>query len=410
MNRRHFLTRSLLASASIRNLGILSGALLSPCLAEAQDPATVMLVVQMAVSFASLLGGGGPSETDLLNLQAEMLKTISEELQNIQQSLLRIFDQLAQLKALVRNLPDQTVLALYKTKLFGAVLQYKSVMITYQEIKKTAGIQSAQAQVAGQLENEVLKGLREARFGLVAANSSSELLIPYLCASLQAETHAMIMANYNQASLQTALDFYKDWFSPFVTTGTPSSLTDRNAKLESSIQTTIDDLSEKLKRASGESCTVRWMTGTWENPPVHMIAKNWRTVELTTPPDTTQDEILTAYKELSQVGVIIPASFKQHKVVAVKAIDHPIQGGLSLLLSDPTTEHCPGAPAGAFAAANFPLAATGFANTILQPITDGNEKLRMLQLEYVTSKSLYLCASDAMGFIAKFNNEAPPTP
>lgn len=407
MNRRHFLTRGLLASAAIRNLGVLSSVLLSPCVAEAQDPGTVLLVVQMALSFASLLGGGGPSETDLLNLQAEMLKTISEELQVVQQSLLVIFEQLAQLKALVRDLPDQTVLALYKAKLFGAVLHYRSVMSLYLELKRTVGIQSAQAQVAGELENEVLKGLREARFTLVAASSgsSSEVLIPYLCASLQAETHAMIMANYRQASLQTALKFYNDWFSPFVSAGTPLSLTDRNATLESSIQTTIDDLSIELSKASGEFCSVRWMTGMWENPPAHVVIRNLQTVDLATLPDTTQDQIRTAYNELAQAGVMIPTAFKEHKVITAKAVDHPMQGGLWLPLSDPNTEHCPGAAPGAFASANFPLAASGFANSIFQPITDGNEKLRMLQMQYVTSKSLHLCASDAILFIAKLANQ-----
>lgn len=407
MNRRYFLTRGLLASAPIRTLGVLSSVLLSPRGAEAQDPATVLLVVQMALSFASLLGGGGPSETDLLDLQAEMLKTMSGELQVIQQSLLVIFDQLAQLKALVRNLPDQTVLALYKAELFGRVLQYRSVMTLYLELKKTGGIESAQAQVATQLEDEVLRGLRKARFTLVAASSgsSSEVLIPYLCASLQAETHAMIMANYSQASIQTALKFYKDWFSPFVATGTPSSLTDRNAQLESSIQTTIDDLSKNLTKASGEFCSVRWMTGMWENPPAHVVIRNLRTVELATLPNTTQDQIRTAYNELAQAGVMIPTAFKEHKVVIAKAVDHPMQGHLWLPLSDPNTEHCPGAAPGAFATANFPLAASGFDSAIFQPVTDGNEKLRMLQMQYVTSKSLHLCASDAITFITKLENQ-----
>ncbi len=69
-------------------------------------------------------------------------------------------------------------------------------------------------------------------------------------------------------------------------------------------------------------------------------------------PDTTQDEILTAYEELSKAGVIIPNSFRPHKVVAAKVVDR-MEGNLRLPLSDPKTEHCLGAPAGAFATANF---------------------------------------------------------
>lgn len=176
-----------------------------PVAHAAISPATVVLIVNTALSVAQLFSGGG-SVNDLLRLQVEMLKHIEAELAVIQQGILEILNRLDQIEQLIGKIPEQVVVELYRAKVSALNGRYTEILNTYNADVKDKGIAYARSKNQPELEDELLKPLRESRDILMTYSSFS--LVPIICTASFVETHAMIMANYRTSRMAQAMTRY----------------------------------------------------------------------------------------------------------------------------------------------------------------------------------------------------------
>lgn len=391
MTRRDFLGLSISASIAARLSTVAAWLTFASCSsASAQvSPETVLTVVQMALALASLFGKGGPGIADLLNLQAEMLKNISDQLGIIQQSIAVIFEQLEEIKILIRSLPDQVVLTLYKNKVSGLIRHYGEIMRTYAADVKNHGISYSQSKNAPEIEGEILRGLREARNVLFGYDS--ELVVPIVCAALQTESHAMIMANYPHSNIQSAFTSYKSWLSPFLSKQIPASLVDEVASLEADVIAKMENLDKLLSTYSGRTCTQDVKVRLGPNEPIHVISGRLRSLNKAVDIDDVQSRLSSEYGDLTNAGEVVIASIRDYKLYKLVSTDTPISLNTSV---DQTLidSYCP-KPFGM-----MPEQAVGVCDGALGA-------LKVARLKYATYKSLHLCAADAMEFIQKLSKE-----
>jgi hypothetical protein len=206
MERRAFLR--LLQRGFLGSLALSFGPAVLP--AFAVDPATVVLLVNTAISVAKLFSQG-PGIGDLLRLQVEMLKAISAQLAAVQRGVLEILNRLDQIEALIGQIPEKVVIELYRAKVAGLNGRYTEIIATYKADLDKHGIEYAQKTNGHELETELLRPLRGARDILMSYSSFS--LVPIVCSASFVETHAMIMANYRHSRMLEAMHRYHDWLT-----------------------------------------------------------------------------------------------------------------------------------------------------------------------------------------------------
>ena len=128
MNRNVDRRRFLIGLAYLTNfsLRILPSAGLLTVSGTAKASAeAVLLIAEMCISVIRLLSPNGPGLESLLTLQMEALRAISAQLNVIQQTLTQIFNDVQYLKQIVREVPENTVIELYKAKISGAIRGYE---------------------------------------------------------------------------------------------------------------------------------------------------------------------------------------------------------------------------------------------------------------------------------------------
>lgn len=74
---------------------------------------------------------------------------------------------------------------------------------------RSIGIAQAQSKNATELEEELLRPLREARNVLMSYKSFA--LVPVICSAAFVESDGMIMANYRKTRIEQALNSYEGW-------------------------------------------------------------------------------------------------------------------------------------------------------------------------------------------------------
>ncbi len=86
--------------------GVLFGPFSFVPVANAQYAQIIIAVIQAAISVAGLFAGDG-GVSQMLQLQVEMLKRISEQLRTIQDGIVYMLNQLNHLEALIGEIPNR---------------------------------------------------------------------------------------------------------------------------------------------------------------------------------------------------------------------------------------------------------------------------------------------------------------
>lgn len=330
-SRRQILTTGIGALLAGNTIGF------TPRIAYAQDPLTVLTVAQTAFSAARLLFGGGPSLVDLINLQTEMLREISQQIAIVQQGIIEILNRLDQLTDMIQNLPRDTVMELCRTRIAGLNSRYAEVLQSYDTFRSASGIAYARANTVTELTNEVLVPLREARDDLMTYHEY--ILTPIVCTACFTETHLMIMTDELPGRAQAAFDRYAAWFNSIK--GDDTSGTDTLTGAISTARTQLLAIRSAINSAPafngtclGDYQVLSWSNGeTCGNPtwPVCTFAKT-RTVQLGEAESRLGDEQFKAAVDAMVSAGVLPAD------------EIPSQVNITRQISGDTTKFVVGPP------------------------------------------------------------------
>lgn len=210
IDRRAFLIRTGRVAALIA-----VGCKLPTTARAAVDPSTVITIVNIASTLAEMFRKNGPTIDEFMYVQTQMIANISNQLGNIKNSIEEVLRRADELKQLVGEVPDQTVITLYKATILGEQDRYLEILKTYQDdLMRPGGIARARLGAQEELEHELLAPLKLARDGLMTYKNRPAI-VPLVCTAAFVETHAMIMTNLAESHgtrMLQALSRYCDWF------------------------------------------------------------------------------------------------------------------------------------------------------------------------------------------------------
>ena len=206
--------------------------------AAAQEEVAAVVVVsailQMVSQMVQLFKESGPGIGDLLNLQAQMLASIHEELGVINGKLNMIYGKLDELKTLLDDVPDDVVVKLFTVSIAGKSGRYEELTTTYQhELAKSHNIDKAREIVVDEIAKDVIAPLREARDNLMTYHDRPSI-VPSICVASFIESHAMIIAGTDKGRQSEALNRYKNWLQEALAGESPLSIENRIAALAKS--------------------------------------------------------------------------------------------------------------------------------------------------------------------------------
>jgi hypothetical protein len=205
VSRRSFARRTLgLTGAVFCGLSFIA----TPVLAI--EVTAALAVINTALALGRLFSSSG-SVADLLKLQTQMLQTISAQIAVVQRGIDEILARLGEIQTMIGQLPAEVVNELYRRRLNALLGTYNEIMAAYEADVKAKGIATAHKQNVDELENELLKPLREVRSVLLT--TPAYLNVPLLSAALHVEVHGMIMAGYRASRIKPALERYREWFT-----------------------------------------------------------------------------------------------------------------------------------------------------------------------------------------------------
>lgn len=395
MNRRQWIRgaiSTIFGGHVIRLVGVVLAVL--PEAARAQTAEVVISAVQIGLAFAQLFGSKGPSIVDLLNIQTEMLRSISTQLATIQKSITLLYDSLDELKALVRKLPEATVIELYKTRISGIVQQYDEELQTYALIKSAEGLASAYCKTKAEIENEILIPLRRERSGLFT--HKDELTMPIICTALQTEAHAMIMAHYDNPHWTPHLNAYREWISDFLEPKSPRYLgaviSDIEAKLEAAQKDLDRTLGLSVVRCCNDFTTVLDYSTSTQTGEVHGLKS-------TPILDPSVDE---AFRDLADAGEAIPPQIASYRLTKLIEMRRTFSGPIDKNFFGPLWRPCSGSP---------PIERCKLSVSAAAEATNSQaSQILLLRRQYLMYKSIRLSAANALSFIDKLINSAEKIP
>src|SRR6266536_2190607 len=108
--------------------GVLFGPFSFVPVANAQYAQIIIAVIQAAISVAGLFAGDG-GVSQMLQLQVEMLKRISEQLRTIQDGIVYMLNQLNHLEALIGEIPQQVDWRMRQTDIAGAIGRWQAYIL-----------------------------------------------------------------------------------------------------------------------------------------------------------------------------------------------------------------------------------------------------------------------------------------
>ena len=173
-----------------------------------------LVVLQVASQMIQMMKESGPGLIDLMNLQAEMLKKIQEQIGLINQKVNIIYGKLDELKAILNDVPDSVAIKLCEVRIAGKSGRYAELSATYQrELNLSRSIERAREAVVKEMESDVISPLREARDDLISSYRYRPSVLPSICIAAFIESHAMIMADVKASRQIEALKVYRKWLS-----------------------------------------------------------------------------------------------------------------------------------------------------------------------------------------------------
>lgn len=249
LNRRTLLSRG---SGAV-SLCFISGASIPVGLSSAQAPAPgYIAIAQLALQVLSLGNRSKSGIGELLSLQTEFLRSISSQISVVQSSLDQVFNDILEIKEIVRKIPSATVVEIYKAEISGALRNFGEVSLTYTDDSNKYGIEYAQKSNRVELE-EIISTIRKARnilFGI-----DNEFNIPVLSSSMYTEINAMIMIGERDSRLVNAVSSYRDWMQNWLSRGDGLSLASQISKARKSAQTAKAALAGTTGKNAGTYCT-----------------------------------------------------------------------------------------------------------------------------------------------------------
>jgi hypothetical protein len=220
LSRREFAARVL----SIRIATTLGAAgLAAPAAAEVVT--TVVAIVGICLKIASMMGPSGPSPQDLMRLQTNLLRLISEQLRDIQAGIRQILADLNDLRKIAKTIPSETVSIWHRTQIEALAQLYGQQMQSYAAAVSEPGgsPSSAQDLYGRRIEERILNPISTSRATFTNPSSSSTYMdVPSLCTAMQIELHSMIMAGQKRRDLVPVIATYREWFGRMLKTSSPS--------------------------------------------------------------------------------------------------------------------------------------------------------------------------------------------
>jgi hypothetical protein len=105
------------------------------------NPLIIIGCIQAAVAVAGMLSPKGPDLSDLINIQMQMLRNISNQIAKLQEGIIIIIQDIDNLKIYVQyELPSDIYKGFVKNELIAYFSQYERDINTYFEERKTKGI------------------------------------------------------------------------------------------------------------------------------------------------------------------------------------------------------------------------------------------------------------------------------
>lgn len=185
----------------------------------------IYAAITIATTVMQLFGPKGYSISNLLAIQTDMLRNISQQLSVIQKGIETILEELDDIQKLLKQLPERVSSELYHRKLQGLIGTYRELMEGFISERDKNGILKAREIFNSRFEEELIKPLREVRNTLYTFNDP--LHIPMLTLALHAEVHSMILNDTPQSVFLSALKRYETFLSDMLSEKNDSSITQR---------------------------------------------------------------------------------------------------------------------------------------------------------------------------------------
>jgi hypothetical protein len=153
------------------------------------DPMSALALLNFTLGVAKLLGPGGPSLGDLLGVQVQMLKVLSEQMLALQAGMIAVLKRLDGIQRLLEALPAEIVRENHVEHVAGCLGTYQQIMEAG-ALEAATGISARQALLNNHLKGEVLDKLVDSCSVLL--NHPNMTLAPLLGVALHAQVSGMI--------------------------------------------------------------------------------------------------------------------------------------------------------------------------------------------------------------------------
>lgn len=182
----------------------------------------IFAAVSIATSVMQLFGPKGYSLGNLLAIQTEMLKNISQQIIAIQNGIEEILKQLEDIQRKLDQLPENLATEIYNRNLQGVMFTYNDLMKGYIEERDKFGIPQARSYYIPRINEEILRPIQSVRNTLITFKNP--LHAPILSLALYAEIHSMILTDTPHSAIKSALERYEEYFSDLLEIANPRSL------------------------------------------------------------------------------------------------------------------------------------------------------------------------------------------
>lgn len=176
------------------------------------DPVTVMTCIQVASSVAGMLSPKGPNIPDLLSIQTQMLKNISNQVAKLQEGINIIIKDISELKEFVEyKLPSEIHKKFVTDEQIAKFSGYNRVVNTYLEDRQEMGIIKSYNHNRGDIY-ENLKEIQSKRDELFLYKDY--FLAPLVARCFKAEVDLMIILYgdlVTKGKFKQVLSEYENW-------------------------------------------------------------------------------------------------------------------------------------------------------------------------------------------------------
>jgi len=222
MVRRRFLalTGRTLAAIGLAGLGT------RPAKAEI---GTILAIINTAASLTGLFFGG---DNGAAPLQVAMLRAISAQLLEIGTGIVEILKDLTELKRLVGDIPEQTVIAMYRDDVYGLINGVYQARLEEYERGGYASHPDTLRDWAARMSRTVLEPLERDRNVLMNPKFEARSLVPIVCQACFVETQGINLVAYAPERKLAVVHAYQRWLTEVSDGSTGESITGKIRELE----------------------------------------------------------------------------------------------------------------------------------------------------------------------------------